>query len=232
MNLHVGTSGFSYKEWRGDFYPANLAGDKMLQFYGTKFSSVEINYTARSTPSTALLESWKNDVPANFQFVLKAPQRITHFTRLNEPEEHLILFFDLIEVLGDTLGPVLFQLPPNFKKDLGRLERFLEVLPPTYRCAFEFRHQSWFDDETFALLRQHQVAMCLAEAENDLQTPFVSTADWGYVRLRRNDYNDAELYTWLQHMRAQSWSDVFVFFRHEDEGKGPRMATRLLELAR
>lgn len=232
MTLHVGTSGFSYKEWKGGFYPSDLPAQKMLHFYGERFQSVEINYTFRGTPSTELLETWASAVPESFKFVLKAPQRITHIQRLKEPELLLILFHDLIQSLGSKVGVVLFQLPPNFKKDLQRLKDFLEVLPTDLRCAFEFRHQSWFDDETFALLRQHKVAMCLADADNELETPFVSTADWGYVRLRRSDYNDAELKSWLKQIRAQQWSDVFVFFKHEDEGKGPRMGTRLLELAR
>jgi uncharacterized protein YecE (DUF72 family) len=232
MELRVGTSGFSYKEWKGGFYPASLPANQMLNYYGQHFQSVEINYTFRSMPTVSLLENWAASVPDDFYFVLKAPQRITHIQRLRNTEEVLTEFFDVAESLTKSLGPVLFQLPPNFKKDTQRLKEFLELLPPEHRCAFEFRHQSWFDEDTFTLLRDHQVAMCLAEAENDLNVPFVSTADWGYVRLRRADYNDSELQTWLKQIRSQNWRDAFVFFKHEDEGKGPRMGTRLLEIAR
>jgi uncharacterized protein YecE (DUF72 family) len=140
----------------------------------------------------------------------------------------------LLEVAGalkERLGPLLFQLPPYFKKDALRLREFLVLLPSDRRAAFEFRHQSWFDDEVFGLLREHQAALCVAEAENDLEIPFVSIADWGYLRLRRPDYGDAELKTWVERVRQQNWRDAFVFFKHEEEGKGPQMAKRLLELA-
>ena len=130
----------------------------------------------------------------------------------------------------ERLGPLLFQLPPSFKKDVPRLREFLALLP-THRCAaFEFRHQSWFDEEVFGLLRDHQAALCIAEAENDLEVPFVATAAWGYLRLRRSDYSDAELKTWVKRVRGQNWRDAFVFFKHEDEGKGPQMAKKVLEL--
>lgn len=233
MKLHVDTSGYSYKEWKGGFYPATLSVDRMLEFYASKFASVEINYTSRNMPTVELMEKWRHAVAAqHFQFVLKAPLSITHFRRLLNTEDVLTEFFYVVEFLGSTLGPVLFQLPDNFRKDATRLRDFLELLPPHHQCAFEFRHQSWFDDEILTLLRANDVALCIAETENELETPFASTAAWGYVRLRRNDYSDNELKAWLKQIESQSWSDVFVFFRHEDEGKGPRMATRLLELAR
>jgi len=135
------------------------------------------------------------------------------------------------EALKERLGPLLFQLPPNMKKDAARLRAFLALLPSHRRAAFEFRHPSWFDEEVFGLLRDHQVALCVAEAEDGVEVPLVSTADWGYLRLRRPDYGDAELKTWVKQVRQQDWRDAFVFFRHEDEGKGPRMAKRFLELA-
>lgn len=233
MNIHVGTSGYSYKEWKGGFYPSDLSVDRMLSFYATRFQAVEINYTSRNMPTVELVEKWRQSIPeSGFQFVLKAPLSMTHFRRLLNTEDVLTEFFYVVEHLQQSLGPVLFQLPDNFRKDAQRLRDFLELLPPNHRCAFEFRHQSWFDDETLSLLRTHGIALCVAEEENELQTPFASTADWGYVRLRRSDYNDNELKTWLKKIRAQQWSDAFVFFRHEDEGKGPRMGTRLLELAR
>ena len=141
-------------------------------------------------------------------------------------------FHDVASGLGQKLGPVLFQLPPNLPKDAGRLRDFLALLPPQRRLAFEFRHQSWFDEEVFEILRQHQAVLCIAEAENDLEIPFVSTADWGYLRLRRPDYGDAELKSWGKRVTEQKWRDSFIFFKHEDEGKGPQMAKRFLELAR
>ena len=233
MEMRVGTSGFSYKEWKGGFYPADISADHMLGYYATHFQCVEINYTSRNMPTVSLMEKWGHAVPSSgFQFVLKAPLSITHFRRLLNTEEVLIEFYYVAEHLQQSLGPVLFQLPDNFKKDTQRLNDFLKLLPPNHRSAFEFRHQSWFDDETFDLLREHNVALCVAEGENDLVVPFVSTANWGYVRLRRSDYNDAELREWLNRIRAQAWTDAYVFFRHEDEGKGPRMGARLLTLAR
>ena len=137
---------------------------------------------------------------------------------------------DVAGVLKERLGPLLFQLPPNLKKNAPRLRDFLALLPPDRRLAFEFRHQSWFDEEVFGLLRDHLAALCIAEAENDLEIPFVSTADWGYLRLRRPDYGDAELKAWGERVRHQNWQDAFIFFKHEDEGKGPQMAKRFLEL--
>ncbi|MFO0844774.1 MAG: DUF72 domain-containing protein [Gemmataceae bacterium] len=231
MNLHVGTSGYSYKEWKGSFYPNDLPVKQMLRYYGKRFGAVEINNTFYRMPTAAALEAWAGDVPADFRFVLKAPQRITHIQRLRETDELLTNLFEVAAALKDRLGPLLFQLPPNFKKDVPRLREFLALLPAERRVAFEFRHASWFDDEVFGLLRDRQMALCLAEADDDLEVPFVATADWGYLRLRRAEYGDAELKQWLKRVRKQPWRDAFVFFKHEDEGKGPRFATRLLELS-
>jgi uncharacterized protein YecE (DUF72 family) len=163
--------------------------------------------------------------------VLKAPQQITHRQGLRDAEDAVSHLLEAAGALKDRLGPLLFQLPPNLKKDVPRLRAFLALLPSERRAAFEFRHPSWFDDEVFGLLRAHQAALCIAEAEDDLEVPFVATADWGYLRLRRPDYGDAELKAWAKRVREQDWRDTFVFFRHEDEGKGPQMATRFLELA-
>ncbi len=231
MSLRVGTSGFSYKEWKGSFYPNDLPAKKMLQYYGEHFGAVEINYTFRSMPTESLLEGWASQVPADFQFVLKSPQLITHIRRLNNSAETVAKFFEVAATLKKRLGPSLFQLPPNFKKDAPRLDAFLGALPKASRAAFEFRHQSWFDDETFEVLRKHHAVLCIAEAEDELEIPFVSTADWGYVRLRSPEYNDKELKSWLKKIQGQKWRDSYVFFKHEDEARGPRMATRLLELA-
>ena len=231
MNLYVGTSGYSYKEWKGKFYPEDLPDKQMLHFYGERFRSVEINNTFYRLPKASVLEAWASEVPADFKFVLKASQRITHMQRLKDAGDSLSYLLKVAETLKDRLGPILFQLPPYLKKDAARLKEFLALLPPDRRAAFEFRHQSWFDDEVFGLLRDQQAVLCIAEAENDLDIPFVSTADWGYLRLRRPDYGDLELKAWSERVRQQSWSDAFIFFKHEEEGMGPKMAKRFLDFA-
>jgi uncharacterized protein YecE (DUF72 family) len=231
MNLYVGTSGYSYKEWKGPFYPEDLPDKQMLHFYGERFRSVEINNTFYRMPKPAMLEAWANEVPVDFRFVLKAPQQITHIKRLKEADDSVAYFLKVAAVLNDRLGPLLFQLPPYLKKDAARLRDFLALLPRERRTAFEFRHESWLDDETFALLREHQVALCIAEAEDGVEVPFLSTASWGYLRLRRPDYGDAELKAWVDKVRQANWSDAFIFFKHEDEGKGPQIGKRFLELA-
>ncbi len=229
MNFFVGTSGYSYKEWKGSFYPDKLPANKMLGYYGERFRTVEINNTFYRAPTASILETWAGQVPADFRFVLKAPQEITHVKRLANSCEMVSSLVASAGVLGERLGPILFQLPPTFRKDVAILSDFLAYLPPC-RVAFEFRHQSWFDDEVYELLRDHQAAMCVADAEDDLDVPFVSTADWGYLRLRRPDYDDTALREWAARMRGHAWRECFVFFKHEDAGAGPRMASRLLEL--
>ena len=231
MNLYVGTSGYSYKEWKGTFYPEDLPDKQMLRFYGERFRSVEINNTFYRMPKSSVFESWAAEVPAEFKFVIKASQRITHMQRLKDADDSVSYLLKVCGVLKQRLGPLLFQLPPFFKKDVPRLRDFLPLIPAANRAAFEFRHQSWFDDEVFELLREHQATLCIAEADNELQIPFVSTADWGYLRLRRADYGDAELAGWVDRLRQQSWRETFVFFKHEEAGKGPKMARRFLELA-
>jgi len=231
MNLYVGTSGYAYKEWKGSFYPQDLPAKRMLHYYGEHFRSVEINNTFYRMPTTALLQTWAGEVPADFRFVLKASQRITHQHRMVDVDEDVGYLLDVADTLGKQLGALLFQLPPNLKKDVARLDAFLALLPPPHRAAFEFRHPSWFDDEVFGLLRAHQAALCIAEAEGDLEVPVVATADWGYLRLRRPDYGEAELRAWVARLRQQDWQDAFVFFKHEDAGRGPQLAQRFLELA-
>jgi uncharacterized protein YecE (DUF72 family) len=231
MGLYVGTSGYSYKEWKGTFYPKDLPVKQMLRYYGERFRTVEINSTFYGMPKVSVLEGWADAVPADFKFVLKAPKEITHVRKLNDAGE---LASQLVEVAGaltEHRGPLLFQLPPTSKKDVTRLRGFLALLPMPLRAAFEFRHPSWFDDEVFGLLRDHRAALCVADADDDLEVPFVATADWGYLRLRRPDYGDAELTEWVKRVQEQDWGDAFVFFKHEDEGKGPIMAKRYLELA-
>jgi uncharacterized protein YecE (DUF72 family) len=232
MNLYVGTSGYSYKEWKGPFYPEDLPEKQMLHFYGERFRSVEINNTFYRMPKASVLEAWAAEVPADFKFVLKAPQRITHMQRLKESGDSVAYLLQVAGALKERLGPLLFQLPPYLKKDLPRLREFLTLLPSERRCAFEFRHESWFDPEIMDVLRESQAVLCIAEAETDLKVPFVSTANWGYLRLRRPDYGDAELKTWVNRVKEQNWQDAFIFFKHEDEGRAPQMAKRFLELAR
>src|SRR5207237_1949999 len=185
MNFYVGTSGYSYKEWKGTFYPDDLAGKEMLRFYGERFRSVEINNTFYRMPKASVLEAWAAEVPADFKFVLKASQRITHMQRLKDAGDSVSYLFKVATALQKRLGPLLFQLPPYLKKDVPRLREFFALLPAEPRAAFEFRHESWFDAEVFELMREKHVALCIAEAEDGVEVPFVSTADWGYLRLRR-----------------------------------------------
>lgn len=232
MKLYVGTSGYSYKEWKGSFYPEKLPAKQMLKYYGEHFRTVEINYTFKRLPTAAVLKTWNDAVPADFRFALKAPEWITHRKRLKDAGDMLANFLDVAGKFKRRLGPLLFQLPPNFKKDAPRLQTFLEWLPTKQRVAFEFRHASWFDDEVFQLLRDHNVALCIADADDDLEVPVVGTADWGCLRLRRARYNDAALRKWWKQIRKQDWRDAFVFFKHEDEAKGPQFAQRFLQLAK
>jgi uncharacterized protein YecE (DUF72 family) len=229
MRVLAGTSGFSYKEWKGSFYPEDLPVEEMLSYYASRLPAVEINNTFYRMPKPALLESWAAQVPPGFRFILKASQRITHRKRLKEAGDEVAYFFQTASTLGDRLGPTLIQLPPNLKKDLPRLESFLSVLPDGARVAFEFRHASWFEDDVFQALRARGAALCIAEDE-DLATPPVATAPWGYLRLRRQDYDEAAVAAWADKVRGQVWSEAFVFFKHEDAGSGPKLAADFLRL--
>jgi len=231
MSLHVGTSGYSYTPWKGRFYPKKLPDDQMLQYYGEHFRAVEINTTFYRLPTESEVKGWTKKVSGDFRVALKAPQQITHRLRLQNTEESVTRFLDVAKVLEKRLGPLLFQLPPNFKKDLPRLSAFLKLLPRRRRIAFEFRHASWFDDDVLELLRDRRVALCIADDDNDLRVPFAATTDWGYLRLRRLDYSDRELGKWVKRVQEQDWRDAFVFFKHEDQAIGPRLSKRFLELA-
>jgi uncharacterized protein YecE (DUF72 family) len=231
MNLHVGTSGYAYKEWKGSFYPKDLPPDHMLRYYADRFSTVEINNTFYRMPRTEVVEAWAAGVPDGFTFVLKASQRITHMKRLKDVGEPVGYLLQAARALAHHRGPLLFQLPPNLKKDVGRLRDFLALLPAGTRPALEFRNASWFDDEVFALMREHGAALCIAEAEEGVETPFVATADWGYLRFRMADYSRADLKTWATRIQAQPWAEAFIFFKHEDEGKGPAFASAFMEVA-
>ncbi len=219
MNLRAGTSGFAFKEWKGSFYPADLKDDAMLGFYAGKFPAVEINNTFYRLPKEDVLQSWASQVPEPFMFAIKASQRITHFARL-KPECASAVEFLLKNTasLGGRLGPILFQLPPNLKKDLPRLRDFLALLPADRRYTIEFRHETWFDDETYDALRERDVAMCIIE-QPDFASPHVATASWGYLRLHRFDYDEPMLVDWARRIGDQRWTDAYVFFKH-DEGAG------------
>jgi uncharacterized protein YecE (DUF72 family) len=212
MNLYVGTSGYSYSQWKGSFYPKKLSAKQMLPYYSEHFRTVEINYTFRRLPTASVLDRWAGAVPAEFQFALKAPEQITHRKRLQNASDALAQFLEITGTLKERLGPLLFQLPSTFKKDVPRLGAFLALLPPERRVAFEFRHPSWFDDEVFALLREQRVALCIADADDDLEVPVVATTTWGCLRLRRPEYDDAALKVWVKQTREQDWQDAFVFF--------------------
>jgi uncharacterized protein YecE (DUF72 family) len=234
VRLLVGTSGYSYAPWKGSFYPEKWPAAKMLAYYAERLPTVEINNTFYRMPAADLVQRWASEVPEHFSFVLKSPKRITHDRRLADVEDAVRRFHETAAVLGPKLGPQLYQLPPFLKKDLPRLEAFLalvKAVSATARPAFEFRHASWFSDDVYAALRAHGAALCIAEAE-DLATPFEATAGWGYLRLRRQDYDDAALAAWADRLRAQApgWSEAYVFFKHEDEGMGPKLAAKLIAL--
>jgi uncharacterized protein YecE (DUF72 family) len=225
----VGTSGFSYPEWRGSFYPEKMPTAKMLPYYAERLRTVEINNTFYRMPKADLLAAWAQATPAAFRFAPKAPQQITHRQKLVGSAEAVDYFTRALAAFGDKLGPILFQLPPFLRKDLPRLVDFLALLPKTLRAAFEFRHLSWFDDAVYEALRSHGAALCIAEAE-DLATPLVPTASWGYLRLRRTDYDEAALAAWAKKVMALAgtWSEAFVYFKHEEAGIGPKLASQLV----
>jgi uncharacterized protein YecE (DUF72 family) len=223
VRVAVGTSGFAYKEWKGSFYPADLKDADMLRYYGERFKTVEINNTFYRMPTEKLLSGWATQVPGDFTFVLKASQRITHLKRLKGTAEDVAYFTRTASTLGGRLGPTLVQLPPNLKKDVPRLEEFLATLPEGWRAAFEFRHASWYAEDAYAALRARNQALCAADTDED-EGRVVATADWGYLRLRREAYTPADLARWSERVKSQPWGEAFVFFKHEDAGAGPALA--------
>jgi uncharacterized protein YecE (DUF72 family) len=231
MRFIVGTSGYSYPKWKGSFYPPKLAQKEMLSYYAERFAAVEINNSFYRMPAADVLKSWAKQAPESFQFAFKAPQTITHFKRLKDADEPTKQFLKAVAVMKSRCGPLLFGLPPNFKKDLPRLERFLKLLRGQRRVALEFRHASWFDEEVFACFRANRCALCTADEDKSPFTNLVNTTNWGYVRLRREKYTDKELRSWIRKIRSQPWDEVNVFFKHEDTGTGPKLAARFLELA-
>lgn len=231
--IFTGTSGFSFPEWKGTFYPAGLKEPDMLAYYASKLGVVEINNTFYRMPKTALLEGWAAKVPADFRFVLKASQKITHIARLVGTADNVAYLWNTAQVLGDRLGPLLFQTPPNLKRDDSRLTSFLGELPVGCRAAFELRHPSWNTPETLDLLRGHgQAAWCLADVDDAAEPELPTTAPFVYLRLRRTAYDEEALVRWRDRIRASGVAEAYVFFKHEDGGVGPRLAERLGELAK
>ncbi len=229
MPLFVGTSGYNYPEWRGTFYPEKFPTSKMLPYYAERFNSVEVNYTFYRVPTEALLEGWSRQTPGSFTFTLKAPRRITHDSKLRHCEELTQTFCRTARVLGSKLGVLLFQLPPTFKRDDSTLKEFLELLPEGTRAAFEFRHQSWHEDGVFEALRARDIALCIADSEK-MSTPVVATASYTYFRLRDEGYQGVDIARWAETVRETSGNrDAFVYFKHEEEGKGPAFANMLIE---
>ncbi len=230
MSIFVGTSGWSYKEWKGSFYPSDLAAGGMLSYYAGRLPAVEINNTFYRMPGEGVLLRWAAEVPAEFRFVLKASRRITHNNRLTDPDGSLGYFLRTANVLGEKLGPTLFQCPPSLQKDLPRLRDFLALLPHRWRAAFEFRHASWFSEDVYDALRSQEVALVTVE-DDEMATPLVPTASWGYLRLRRAAYTESELESWAGRVREQPWEEAFVFLKHEeDSAASPAMAQAMLRM--
>ena len=225
----AGTSGFSYPAWRGGFYPDDLPAAKMLSFYAQALGTVEINNTFYRQPTAALLEAWARETPPVFRFALKAPQRITHQLRLKDASEPTLAFCEVARRLGRRLGPLLFQLPPHLRFDAGRLRDFLALLPAGLEYAVEFRSEGWLNDETYGLLSERRVALCIADSEA-LATPLVATAPYGYLRLRREDYTDADVDAWAARILATNgWKRTYVYFKHEDGARGTTLARALMQ---
>jgi uncharacterized protein YecE (DUF72 family) len=230
MDIWVGTSGYNYPEWKGTFYPADLSAAKMLPYYAARFRTVEINYTFYRMPNAKLLAGWVAETPAGFRFTLKAPRRITHDGRLRNVGDTVRAFCEVAATLGDRLAALLFQLPPNLKCDLALFDEFLSTLPPRVTAAFEFRNASWLCDEVYERLRARNLALCIADT-GDKTTPLVETADYGYFRLRDEGYEGADLERWAREITArhERWRDAFVYFKHEEEGKGAEFAQGLMQ---
>ena len=230
MKIHAGTSGYAYKEWKGKFYPEKISPHEMLRFYSGRLNTVEINNTFYRMPKESVLTSWAEQVPADFVFAVKAPQVITHLKRLRNVSEETEYLFRTLSALDRKLGPVLFQFPKSFRKNKPVLEDFLALIPGDTACAFEFRSPSWLDDEILGLLRKNESSLCIADSDENPSNEVIPTAPWGYLRLRRPDYTDADLTQWMERILSQKWERAFVFFKHEDEAWGAEMAVRFQEL--
>lgn len=230
MRYRIGTSGFSYDEWKGSFYPEDISRGEMLAYYGRHFGSVEINNTFYRMPRESVLEGWMDQVPDDFSFVLKVHRRITHQKKLEDCADDLAYLLGQAEVLGERRGPFLVQTPPWLKKDPGRLKGFLDGFPEGVRAAFEFRSSSWFDDEVYDLLRDREMALVVSDMDDKEEPLVVPTAPYGYARLRRTGYGDEDLAAWAERFDAAGWERCWVFFKHEEEGTGPALARRFEEI--
>lgn len=230
MKLFAGTSGYSYQEWKGKFYPDKLAANQMLRFYAGCMPAVEINNTFYRMPKKEMLRTWRRQVPDHFRFSIKASQRISHRKRLQDAGQEVGYLFDTLQVLGESLGVVLFQMPPNFRKDTETLRRFLDLLPPAVPCAFEFRHGSWFEQDVFDVLTAHNKILCIADESNARFNEIVRTADIGYFRLRRVQYSRSDLTRWAESLLRENWTQCYVFFKHEDKCGGPELAQTFMHI--
>jgi uncharacterized protein YecE (DUF72 family) len=227
--LYAGASGYSYKEWKGSFYPSAMKPDEMLPWYAERLPTVEINNTFYRMPKRSVLESWASATPAHFRFAIKASQRITHMKRLNaESAEPLGYLYTNLAALGDKRGPVLFQTPPNMKLDLPRLQAFLDLLPDDHRATFEFRNDGWLTDAVYAALKAKDAALCLSEREDATPPALVQTASWGYVRLRLEEYTEAALESWVRKFKDTAWREIYAYFMHEPTA--PPYAQTLMRL--
>ena len=231
MRMRAGASGYSYKEWKGSFYPEEIRPEGMLAFYAGRLPTVEINNTFYRMPRTEVLETWAKATPESFRFAIKASRRITHLSRLkaDSAADSVAFLYRNLAALGAKRGPVLFQLPPSLKKDLPRLQEFLRLLPEGHGAAFEFRNPSWFADDVYEALRSAGAALCLSEREDDAPPPLVETASWGYLRLRLETYSEGDLERWAQRLAATAWREVYAYFMHESTA--PAYAQALMQLA-
>ena len=230
MELYIGTSGYGYKPWKGKFYPKDLPDNKMLNYYSQHFPAVEINNTFYAMPVKSTLQAWIKEVPKSFKFIIKSPAEITHRKRLKNCEQELKYFLETSAELKKNLSGFLFQLPPNLKKDSDVFSNFLKLLPKKLNAAFEFRHESWFDEEVYDLLRKKDFPLCIADTDEKPVTEIISTSSTGYLRLRKENYEEKDILEWINKIKAQNWKQVFIFFKHEDKANGPRFAKQLMEL--
>ncbi len=231
MELLIGTSGYGYKEWKGKFYPERISPKEMLHFYSERFNTVEINNTFYRMPTAGVLASWAEQVPESFVFTFKAPQVITHLKRLKNVGEEAEYLFRTLSILAGKLGAVLFQFPKSFRVDRPALETFLDLLPADTPCAFDFRSPTWFSAEILDLLRERGCALCNEDRDEYPLQEITSSANWGYLRLRRTDYQDDDLSQWRDRIFSQKWERVFIFFKHEEEARGPQLAMGFHQLA-
>lgn len=231
MKLYIGTSGYSYKEWKGNFYPEKIKNEEMLKFYSAQFNSVEINNTFYRVPKKEVIQNWAKQVPKDFKFSVKASRNITHIKKLKDAESDLKYFIENVKELKSKLGILLIQLPPSFSKNLERLRLFTESLPEKINAAFEFRHPTWFDEEVYELLKEKKFSMCLSQTDEEPDVKLINTASYAYLRLRKTDYSKKEINEWWKKIQEGGWDEVFVFFKHEDGGLGPKFARQLIEIS-